>query len=1173
MDDDKPEQDHELDLAAEPITDGSDICQQLMDRYAKSKAPQHRHLLATAAAMRSILSSESLPLTPPAYFAAVISAIDEASSNSQTLEVAAVAALLSFLAIVLPAVPPEGIVAEKASEAVEVLVLLAGREKEGLAVSTVRALVKCLGVLVGFCDFENWDSLKLGFQTLLSFSVDKRPKVRRCSQECLEKVFKSINSSSVIKEASKLVMSMLKTYMPSAVELSNSGASVGPKDDTSAEPKNVEILHMLNVLKLIVPFLSMKGRSKVLSELDELMRSQFSALTRHILKTIEVCFETSSADVITSVTENIMDSLSSYVSSGDKKPSDTVMSATTLLKRSLDILRAGESSSYVKNLPIVCDSVAGLLTSETMVASHAAIILKELVNDHVDPKNLLIDDNQPFDEGKETIEATTVKSTCAVLENCLMNCDGEPNEHTLVVISALFLKLGGTSYFCMRNILLKLADLMTLSSGGKFNTVNLRKCIGSAVIAMGPERILTHVSISLNADDLTCSNMWLVPILKNHVVGASLEYYMKHIMPLAKSFQQASRKGKKTTGQDLQAHAHDLFGLLPAFCRYPTDLHQNIGPLAKVLIKFLKKHSFMLENVVVAIQVLVNQSKSALNLKNDAGESCAIKESVLEFSNLPTYSKKIATKNMKAISTYSAELLQALTDLFIDSLSGKRSIIKDAIGCLASITDSSITKKIFVSLLERYKFIDDAGEFGILENESMLIDEEEGKLSNGEKDAQRCVVLELASSLVEGAKEDFIDLIYNFIKYSFQVTDGISVYQAYYTLSRILQEHDWFCSSRSVELIDLLQGLKSPIDNATLRSRFSCFHPLMVHILKIDSEADNAVDSEAENAKAFLIVNEIILTLKDAKEEEARKVAYDVLLEISSSLKDMSTPSSDGPYQKLVNMIMGYLTGASPHIKSGAVSVLSVLIHQDADIFLSIPELIPSILSLLQGKSVEVIKAVLGFVKVLVSSLQARDLQSPLSDIVNAVLHWSHVSRNHFRSKITVIIEILIRKCGFSAVEQVTQDKYRRFVKSVAENRKTNQKDAASADAETRDEETSAKRQEKRKHGDKDSAPEKAGFSKHGKRNQKHTNHPGAKDSNMSTGAGGERRSFGAKRFGKENPFKGRQERSGKSNKNFDRGPPSHQKRKMNTHKKDEGAAKKPGTASPFHKRRKLGRP
>lgn len=53
---------------------------------------------------------------------------------------------------------------------------------------------------------------------------------------------------------------------------------------------------------------------------------------------------------------------------------------------------------------------------------------------------------------------------------------------------------------------------------------------------------------------------------------------------------------------------------------------------------------------------------------------------------------------------------------------------------------------------------------------------------------------------------------------------------------------------------------------------------------------------------------------------------------------------------------MGYLSGSSPHIKSGAVSVLSLLIYKDTDICLSMPDLVPSLLSLLHGKSVEVIK-------------------------------------------------------------------------------------------------------------------------------------------------------------------------------------------------------------------------
>lgn len=60
---------------------------------------------------------------------------------------------------------------------------------------------------------------------------------------------------------------------------------------------------------------------------------------------------------------------------------------------------------------------------------------------------------------------------------------------------------------------------------------------------MGPEKLLMRVPITLNAGDFTCANIWLVPILKKYVVGASLGYYMEHIMPLAKSFQRASHKG------------------------------------------------------------------------------------------------------------------------------------------------------------------------------------------------------------------------------------------------------------------------------------------------------------------------------------------------------------------------------------------------------------------------------------------------------------------------------------------------------------------------------------------------------------------------------------------------------------------------------------------------------
>lgn len=60
--------------------------------------------------------------------------------------------------------------------------------------------------------------------------------------------------------------------------------------------------------------------------------------------------------------------------------------------------------------------------------------------------------------------------------------------------------------------------------------------------------------------------------------------------------------------------------------------------------------------------------------------------------------------------------------------------------------------------------------------------------------------------------------------------------------------------------------------------------------------------------------------------------------------------------------IMGYLSGSSPHIKSGAVSALSVLVYKDANLCLSISDLVPSLLSLMHSKDTEIIKVRLPYI-------------------------------------------------------------------------------------------------------------------------------------------------------------------------------------------------------------------
>ncbi|KAL7169027.1 hypothetical protein ACSBR2_034119 [Camellia fascicularis] len=1047
------------------FTDASDLCQQLLDRYGKSSAPQHRYLCATASATRSIIESESLPLTPLSYFAAAMSTV--AASDTTSFDSNAVSALSSFLAIVLPLVPKDSILASKAGDAVGVLVELVDRLGEELATASARSLVKCLGVLLGFCDLEDWDSVKVGFGTLLKFSIDRRPKVRKCAQDCVVKVFKSFESSTVIKEARKLVLSSLKGYVPLAVEINASAVIDGSKDEIS-KPEHLEVIHMLTLLKHIVPYLSVKVSLKVLQQLHKLMNSHFTALTRHIFSVIEAIFETSKAEVVILQAENIIKPLTSYVNMGVKNPNDTVLSAATLLKSALDKLQTGEVSKWINNLPLVFDSIAGLLTSEASTASQASNTLKELINFHIRRNCLTIDNESVDDEVKHSMESSAVKSTCAIFENVLSSCGGVPNEQSLAVISALFCKLGEISYFYMKGTIIKLADIMTLACRNKSDTKHLQECIGSAVIAIGPEKILALLPINPNAEDPSCSNVWLIPILRNYVVGSSLGFFMEHVVPLAESFQRVCAKVKKSMIQEeLQAYARGCWGLLPAFCRHPTDTYQNFGSLVKLLVTFITKDSFMLENIAIALQELVNQNKTVVRSNEGTGEfatlpkTSEINGSSVVFKSKPPYSKKIASRNIRALASCARELVQALVDVFFDSPPEKRAYLKDAIGCLASITDSSVTKSIFISSLERFQLINDLGEFGKQGSHiSASADQEQGNITPSEKGTKRCLTVELASSLVEGASEDMIASIFDLIKHTLQESDEVGQTEAYHTLSRILEEHSWFCSSHINELMDFLIGLKSAVVITTVRSRFACLQILLVHTI------EGSLDEE--NSKAFLVLNEIILTIKDST-EEARKAAYDLLIGIHSSLQRFSSATSDEPYQKLINMIMGYLSGSSPHIKSGAVSALSVLVHNNAEICLLIPDLVPTVLALLQTKAVEVIKAVLGFVKVLVSSHQANDLQNFLPDIINGVLSWSSISRHHFREKVTIILEIMMRKCGVATVESLAPEKHKNFVKSVMANRhgRTSSKETGTTDQEPKVSESSPRgRQRKRKHSE-----------------------------------------------------------------------------------------------------------
>ncbi|XP_021724141.1 RRP12-like protein [Chenopodium quinoa] len=1006
-----------------------DISSQLMQRYSSSSAPQHRHLIATAAAVKSLLLEESLPLSPLSYFAAAINELSRPLNDA-----ASASALATFLSIVLSLVPEGSISSEKAAEAAMILVSVLGSEERELIVgsaSSARCVVKCLGVLLGFCDFEDWSSVELSFQTLLNWCTDKRPKVRKCALVYLENALKSFHSETAKKKASELVMSI-------AIKLGVIQSVDGSGSERQCEAEQLDIVHALNIVRVAIPYLCSKSSEKIILKLIELLDSRSSTFSRPVLNAIEVFLEKVEVRISTQSAGDVIDALSTYVSS-EMKSSDSIISAANLLKITLDKLHARDTGKWNKSLPVGVNAIAGLLTREDDIASKSSSILRKLIDDQ-------LSDDINFQQANVE-ESKAIASICSTLMKLVDSFDRIPNEHTIAVLSFLFLKLGRNSFSHMKSIILKLTEIYTHVDGSKQNTDHLQICFGCAVVAMGAENILSLVPISFNVDKLTYANMWMLPILKKYTCGASLGYFTENIVPIAQSLHKASRKVKKSEiGQDLQALGHDLWGLLPAFCRHPTDVSKSFQSFAKLMLVLLKKNASMREDIADALQELVRQNKcfpkfdAAIVEPVKHAPDFSLEDYLMEKRKSLFYSKKTAIKNIKALALYSCELLLALMTVFLDSKPAKRTSLKKAISCLASICDSSSTKKIFTSSLERFPVVKTVSVSEDSDPSNLSLSDVPSDSSSVDDNSQWPLILDLASSIVEGADEDLVGLIFRLTKHALQSGDDKCIAEAYYTLSCMLEEHPWFCSSKMDELVDLIIGLKSPADIASFSNRLRCFHLLLVHALKSNPDV--------ENTQPFQILNEIILALKDSR-EEARKIAYDFLLRISSCLVDSSAADPDGPYYKLITMVMGYLSGPSPHVTSAAIAALSMFVFKEPELCVKIPHVVSSVVSLLQTKAVETIKAVLGFIKVLVSSLEAQDLHNFLPAIVDGVLPWSSISRHHFRSKVTVILEIIIRKCGFPTIKSVTPERYQSFVRKVSQNRhgNTNSKEADSADA------------------------------------------------------------------------------------------------------------------------------
>ncbi|XP_060189622.1 uncharacterized protein LOC132618605 [Lycium barbarum] len=1034
-----------------------DFCNTVLLQFSESNNEHHVHICTAIGTMSQELRDQNFPLTPIAYFGPtclslqrLYTAVGPEGPPSHLID-----ALSAILSLIVPRIK-KGILMNKYGFLSDIMIQLLGLKNIG--VEGVVSCLKCVMHLLIVGDKGNWSGVAQLYGVFIGYIMDDRQKVRKMSHNCLRDVLQNFQSSPMLAPllapASEAITNLFERSLLLA------GGTTG---NASERPKGAqEVLHVLDALKLCLPFMSSKYLNSTLKYFKSLLELRQPLVNRRITDGLNALCIHPTAEISPEVLLDLLGSLAASVSANESS-GDTLTFTARLLGIGMRRVYSINRQLCVVKLPVMFNSLSDVLGSEHEEAIRAALeALKILIHECIDENLIKQGVDNIIDSSTDMRKSgpTIIEKICATIESLLTYHYGAVWDMSFQVVVAMFDKLGCYSAHLLKGTLQSLADMQKLPDEDFPYRRQLHECVGSAVGAMGPESFLTLVPLKLDAQDLSESNIWLFPILKQNIVGAHLSFFTNSILSMVGAMKQRSamldREGKIYSARTIDGIVYSLWSLLPSFCNYPVDTAESFKDLEKVFCKAIHEEPDVCGIICSSLEILIQQNKSIIEGEVDLSDTGI---SVPRERAIAHYNQQVADDNLNALSVSAHELLPVLREVFLQSSNDTCGFLQRTIGVLASIADKVEVKKnhpskgnkrvvrgLFTKTMrELLKVTQEVGEAEEdKKSYSMQIDDSSSKSSS----SQRAQLFDLAVSFLPGLNAQEIGVLFDALKSALKDEEGLIQKKAYKVLSMILQDHDEFISSMPEELLNLMIEALPACHFSAKRYRLDCLYFLIVHVMKDESE-----QRRRDSITSFM--TEILLALKEAN-KKTRNRAYEILVKIGHAYADEERSGRKENLQQLFNMIAGGLAGETPHMISAAVKGLARLAYEFTDLVSAAYSVLPLTFLLLQRGNKEIIKANLGLLKVLVTKSPAEGLQAHLRSMVEALLGWQDNTKNHFKAKVKLLIEMLIKKCGLDAVKEVMPEEHMKLLTNIRKIKERRDRSLASNSEESRSRMTKA---------------------------------------------------------------------------------------------------------------------
>ena len=197
------------------------------------------------------------------------------------------------------------------------------------------------------------------------------------------------------------------------------------------------------------------------------------------------------------------------------------------------------------------------------------------------------------------------------------------------------------------------------------------------------------------------------------------------------------------------------------------------------------------------------------------------------------------------------------------------------------------------------------------------------------------------------------------------------------------------------------------------------------------------------------ILSEVVISAKEVN-EKARTAAFDLLVLMGQKMQTGGTiaqsqiphmpadaPNAEASLEEFFTMVSAGLAGSTPHMISASITALTRILYEFRNQLPDavIEDLVSTMDLFLTSNNREIVRSVLGFVKVAVISLADNVIRPRLETLVPGLMGWSKEHKAHFRAKVKHIFERMIRRFGVQIVEKWCPEQDKKLIHNIRKTR------------------------------------------------------------------------------------------------------------------------------------------